>query len=351
MFDMLYLIGQFGGAPHEDARQHVRAFLEVCDSFQQQGVHEDVLKLKLFPYSLNYRVRAWLNGVLSGSIKSWADLYKGHLRKCTNNGFHDWMQVVMFYHGINALIRLMLDVAANGTLLDKSLEEAFDIFDRIANNDYQFFFKVKNGEKDQGTFGEVKEVKVPISACILCHGNNVNECPDNHESANYMRNFNRGNNNPYSNTYNRGWLQYPNFRINEPTMPAARIDNTIWLNPQTKDFMTSTKVLLHKHSSTIKSQGILLQSQITLLQSHSSSLRALEKQLGQIATALHARPQGSLPSDTKLNQKDKFRGKKQEIFHHGTVLEESEGQDELVVQEELPMEKDNDEGSTSLSTD
>ncbi|KAL4342209.1 hypothetical protein GQ457_08G027330 [Hibiscus cannabinus] len=49
MFNMLNSIGQFGGSPHEDARQHIRAFLEVCDSFRQQGVHEDVLKLKLFP--------------------------------------------------------------------------------------------------------------------------------------------------------------------------------------------------------------------------------------------------------------------------------------------------------------
>ncbi|KAL4383514.1 hypothetical protein GQ457_15G016420 [Hibiscus cannabinus] len=48
MFNMLNSIGQFGGSPQEDARQHIRAFLEVCDSFQQQGVHEDVLKLKLF---------------------------------------------------------------------------------------------------------------------------------------------------------------------------------------------------------------------------------------------------------------------------------------------------------------
>ncbi|KAL4355276.1 hypothetical protein GQ457_06G011480 [Hibiscus cannabinus] len=41
MFNMLNLIGQFGGSLHEDARQHICAFLEVCDSFQQ-GVHEDV---------------------------------------------------------------------------------------------------------------------------------------------------------------------------------------------------------------------------------------------------------------------------------------------------------------------
>ncbi|KAK8578731.1 hypothetical protein V6N12_069075 [Hibiscus sabdariffa] len=175
IFNMLNSIGQFGGSPREDARQHIRAFLEVCDSFRQQGVHEDVLKLKLFPYSLRDRARDWLSGVPSGSMQSWADLchsflmrynppnmhtqlrndiasfrqaddelmyecwdrYKGLLRKCNNHGFQDWTQVVMFYNG-NAPTRMMLDASANGTLLDKSPEEAFDILDRIANNDYQF---------------------------------------------------------------------------------------------------------------------------------------------------------------------------------------------------------------------
>ncbi|KAK8624396.1 hypothetical protein V6N13_065741 [Hibiscus sabdariffa] len=61
MFNMLNSIGKFGGPPHEDARQHIRAFLEVCDSIRQQGVHKDVLKLKLFPYSLRDRARAWLS--------------------------------------------------------------------------------------------------------------------------------------------------------------------------------------------------------------------------------------------------------------------------------------------------
>ncbi|KAL4325300.1 hypothetical protein GQ457_11G025670 [Hibiscus cannabinus] len=176
MFNMLNSIGQFGGSPHEDARQHIRAFLEVCDSFRQQGVHEDVLKLKVFSYSLRDRTRAWLSGVPAGSMESWVDLcrsflmrynppnmhtqlrndvasfrqaddesmykcwdkYKGLLRKCTNHGYQDWTQVVMFYNGVNALTRMMLDALANGTLLDKSPEEAFDILDRIANNDYQF---------------------------------------------------------------------------------------------------------------------------------------------------------------------------------------------------------------------
>ncbi|KAK8681273.1 hypothetical protein V6N13_053678 [Hibiscus sabdariffa] len=66
--------GQFGGMPHKDARQHIRNFLEVYDSFRQQGVHEDVLKIKLFPYSLRDRARTWLSGVPVGSMESWSDM-------------------------------------------------------------------------------------------------------------------------------------------------------------------------------------------------------------------------------------------------------------------------------------
>ena len=55
-----------------------------------------------------------------------------------NHGFHDWSQVVMFYNGVNAPTRMILDASINGTLLDKSLDEAFDILDRTTMNDYQF---------------------------------------------------------------------------------------------------------------------------------------------------------------------------------------------------------------------
>ncbi|KAK8694621.1 hypothetical protein V6N13_072168 [Hibiscus sabdariffa] len=88
MFNMLNSIGQFGGSPHEDARQHIRAFLEVCDSFRQQGVHEDVLKLKLFPYSLRDRARAWLSGVPAGSLESWADLCRSFLMRYNPPNMH-----------------------------------------------------------------------------------------------------------------------------------------------------------------------------------------------------------------------------------------------------------------------
>ncbi|KAL4341392.1 hypothetical protein GQ457_08G019850 [Hibiscus cannabinus] len=277
MFNMLNSIGQFGGSPHEDARQHIRAFLEVCDSFRQQGVHEDVLKLKLFPYSLRDRARGWLSGVPAGSLESWADLcrsflmrynppnmhtqlrndiasfrqgddesmyecwdrYKGLLRKCTNHGFQDWTQVVMFYNGVNAPTRMMLDASANGTLLDKSPEEAFEILDRIANNDYQFpTTRLGSGRRTSGKLeldandsvsaqlsaitnllknlqkpSDVREAKA--LSCNHFEGNHhANDCPVMHEQASYLGNYNRNSNNPYSNTYNPGWRQHLNFSWN-----------------------------------------------------------------------------------------------------------------------------------------
>ncbi|KAK8609109.1 hypothetical protein V6N13_025416 [Hibiscus sabdariffa] len=166
------------------------------------------------------------------------DRYNGLLRKCFNHGFQDWTQVVMFYNGVNAPTRMMLDASANGTLLDKSPAEAFDILDMIANNDYQFpsarlgterkaqgileldakdsvsaqLSAITNMLKNLQRSNEVKDVKAASSSCLLCHGNHhEHECPSNQESINYVGNHNRGNNNPYSNTYNQGWRQYPNF--------------------------------------------------------------------------------------------------------------------------------------------
>ncbi|KAK9018663.1 hypothetical protein V6N11_033710 [Hibiscus sabdariffa] len=47
MFNMLNTLGQFGGSPAENARQHLKSFLEICNSFKIHRVSNDVLKLKL----------------------------------------------------------------------------------------------------------------------------------------------------------------------------------------------------------------------------------------------------------------------------------------------------------------
>ncbi|KAK8600532.1 hypothetical protein V6N12_050385 [Hibiscus sabdariffa] len=92
MFNMLNTLGQFSGLPAENARQHLKSFLEICNSFKIHGVSNDVLKLKLFPYSLTDKARAWLNNLPPGSLRSWTELCRSFLAKFSYNNMTDHLR-------------------------------------------------------------------------------------------------------------------------------------------------------------------------------------------------------------------------------------------------------------------
>ncbi|KAL4282171.1 hypothetical protein GQ457_03G018410 [Hibiscus cannabinus] len=362
MFNMLNSIGQFGGSPHEDVE----------------------LKLKLFPYSLRDRARGWLSGVPAGSLESWTDLcrkffmrynppnmhtqlindiasfrqgddesmyecwdrYKGLLRKCTNHGFQDWTQVVMFYNGVNAPTRMMLDASANGTL--------------IANNDYQFpTARLGSGRRTSGKLeldandavsaqlsaitnllknlqkpSDVRETKA--LSCNHCERNHhATDCPVMHEQASYLGNYNRNLNHPYSNTYNPGWRQHPNFSWNNQGGNNASNSN--------------------RQQNTNAPPGFQAN-----MPWHFETKGNAPTQVGQIAQALQVRPQGNLPSNTEVTKRDgkehcsaltlrsgkeinkdeKFGGKHVE---DPTPSEEQEEPEEPEVEKDSPVEEDKGE--------
>ncbi|KAK8597295.1 hypothetical protein V6N12_065766 [Hibiscus sabdariffa] len=173
MFNMLNTLGQFGGSPAENARQHLKSFLEICNSFKIHRVSNDVLKLKLFPYSQTDKAKAWLNNLPHGSLQSSTDLcrtflgkfsysnmtdhlrnqitsfrqeddeamhevwerYRDLFRRCPMHGLPEWTQVSIFYNSVNTPTRMILDASANGTLLDKPPRESLEILDKLAQND------------------------------------------------------------------------------------------------------------------------------------------------------------------------------------------------------------------------
>ncbi|KAL4284874.1 hypothetical protein GQ457_16G018940 [Hibiscus cannabinus] len=147
-------------AEHFELKRHVKSFLEICNSFKIHGVSNDVLKLKLFPYSLRDKAKTWLNNLQPDSLQSWTQLCRCFLAKfCYTNmtdhlrnqitslrdlfrhypmhGLPEWTQVSIFYNSVNTPTRMMLDASANGTLLDKSPRESLEILDKLAQNDYQ----------------------------------------------------------------------------------------------------------------------------------------------------------------------------------------------------------------------
>ena len=81
MFQMLQIVGQFNRLPNEDPHLHLKLFLEVSDTFKIAGATQDALRLRLFPYSLIDRARAWLNSLPSDSITTWNELADKFLMK------------------------------------------------------------------------------------------------------------------------------------------------------------------------------------------------------------------------------------------------------------------------------
>ena len=48
---------QFFGTPSEDVTSHLNTFVELCDMQKKKDVDDDIVKLKLFPFSLRDRAK------------------------------------------------------------------------------------------------------------------------------------------------------------------------------------------------------------------------------------------------------------------------------------------------------
>jgi len=167
---------QFGGSAMEDRNLHLSVFLMVCDTLKINGASTDAIRLCLFPFSVRDKVRAWLHSLPPGSISMWDELtkaflvkfsppsktaslrnqimsftqredeslyeawerFKDLLRLCPHHGLQKWTVVPTFYNGMTQLVRSMIDAAAGGTLMRKTEEEAYNLIEEMALNNYQW---------------------------------------------------------------------------------------------------------------------------------------------------------------------------------------------------------------------
>src|ERR1044072_1076565 len=159
-------------------------------------------------------------------------------RLCPHHGLEEWLIIHTFYNGLLYNTRLTIDATVGGALMDKPYTEANQLIKSMARNHYQWGSERANVEKTQ-TKGDMVEVNsldqvnakvealtqklenlttalaatvaVVAQTCDLCglQSHLALECPlltgVPVEQANYVQG------NPYSNTYNPGWKNHPNF--------------------------------------------------------------------------------------------------------------------------------------------
>jgi hypothetical protein len=63
---------QFSSASTNDDAAHLNNFAELCEMQKYKDVDGDIIKLKLFPFSLRGRAKDWWLSLPRNSIDSWA---------------------------------------------------------------------------------------------------------------------------------------------------------------------------------------------------------------------------------------------------------------------------------------
>ena len=62
---------QFSGVSTDAVAAHLNNFVELCEMQKYKDISEDIVKLKLFPFSLRGRAKDWLLSLPRNSIDSW----------------------------------------------------------------------------------------------------------------------------------------------------------------------------------------------------------------------------------------------------------------------------------------
>ena len=67
----LVMKDQFFDTPKEDAASHLNNFVDLCDMQRKKDVDNDIVKLKLFPFSLRDHAKTSFSSLPKNNIDSW----------------------------------------------------------------------------------------------------------------------------------------------------------------------------------------------------------------------------------------------------------------------------------------
>ncbi|CAN6677388.1 unnamed protein product [Malus baccata var. baccata] len=343
---------------------------------------------KFFSTSRVILLRKKISGIQQSqgeSFPAYYERFKALVASCPQHQMKEELLLQYFYEGLLPIERKMLDASTRGALVDKTPIATKTLIANRALNAQQYEglgqrdlpwqqvnevssmsdiqSQLTNLTSIVSQMAEGMKLQGP-SVCGVCsmQGHLNDQCPQliengGWESANAMGfgSQNQPCNDPYSNTYNPGWRDHPNFKWRKPQQHVQQggfrqTPHGVFQKPfipnqyQTQHAQTSSGISLDNDTLlkllTNLSQG--QENQTKAMQNQDKRVDHLEKQIGQIAEFVgQFRDQGRLPSSTIANTNGGFETAKAIILRSGKQVgadpqasKSSQTEDERLLLEE-----------------
>ena len=166
------MLPKFHGFESEQPYIHLNRFLTICQTFKNQNLAKDNVKLRLFPLSLEDHAAAWLNSLAPNSITTWDGLSKKFMAKfypmaktekmkdairnfrgrpdeefsqtwerfhdllvkCPHHGLDKAQLVHFFYRGLTTAQRTLIESMHKGKFMNQTPNQAYDFLVELAEN-------------------------------------------------------------------------------------------------------------------------------------------------------------------------------------------------------------------------
>ncbi|CAN6551763.1 unnamed protein product [Malus baccata var. baccata] len=321
---------------------------------------------KFFPTSRVILLRKRISGIQQNqgeSFPSYYERFKSLVASCPQHQMKEELLIQYFYEGLLPMERQMLDASAGGALVDKTPGAAKLLIANRAHNAQQYegvgqrdpprpqVNEVSSMPEIQSQLANLTSIVSQLAEGMKIHGPSVcsvcsmqghanDQCPQliengGWESANAVGfgNQNQPRHDPYSNTYNPGWRDHPNFKWRDHqqpqqqggfrqqppgfyTKPLVPNQNQVQSAPTTSGMYLDNDQVV-KLLTTLTQE---VQTQNKERQIQDKRVDNLEKQMGQIAEFMgQIREQGRLPSSTVMNPKGGFETAKAIMLRSGEL--------------------------------
>jgi hypothetical protein len=170
-----------------DPNLHLQAFIQLCQTFNMDGVTQDQMRARHFPFSLLGKALQWFHSQLAETVQDWNALMRAFIKEYYSLGktqslrnriatfsqyptetiseafksFNEYTRAIphhkfpkedlvqKFYQGLTMASRTIIDASAGGSIIELTPTQAFTLFKKVEDNDTWMSSGSTHGERQR----------------------------------------------------------------------------------------------------------------------------------------------------------------------------------------------------------